>query len=188
MINPIHIYHVACQEHLNESLATVASELHKEDPTYFPNYGTTWETAYYNVQIKSMTAFITIGEQRIEMTALAVYLLRSHSCIAQELMLRVALHVSHHGSKFLPANLPYDKSIRNGKLHYATLLKQQNQYLSKYEDFGAGGITEEILDTEFDGVILCEKLELPGVARDIMPTIFTMNKGIWQIETTTDQI
>eukprot|EP00957_Ditylum_brightwellii_P043621 3306510-Ditylum_brightwellii.AAC.1 len=70
----------------------VASELHKEDPTYFPNYGTTWETADYDVQIKLTTAFITIGEQCIEMMALAVYLLRSHSCIAQELMLHVALH------------------------------------------------------------------------------------------------
>eukprot|EP00957_Ditylum_brightwellii_P023626 1783127-Ditylum_brightwellii.AAC.1 len=61
----------------------VASELHKEDPTYFPNYGITWKTADYNVQIKSTTAFITIGEQRIETTALAVYLLRSHSRIVQ---------------------------------------------------------------------------------------------------------
>eukprot|EP00957_Ditylum_brightwellii_P110454 8423894-Ditylum_brightwellii.AAC.1 len=70
----------------------VASELHKDDLTYFPNYGTTWETADYNAQIKSMTAFITIGEQCIETTALAVYLLQSHSRIAQELMLRVAPH------------------------------------------------------------------------------------------------
>eukprot|EP00957_Ditylum_brightwellii_P148831 11331061-Ditylum_brightwellii.AAC.1 len=92
MINPTCINCAACQEHLNEALATVVSELHKEDPTYFPNYRTTWETADYDVQIKSMTAFITIREQRIETTALAVYLLRSHSCIAQELMLRVAPH------------------------------------------------------------------------------------------------
>eukprot|EP00957_Ditylum_brightwellii_P180760 13770767-Ditylum_brightwellii.AAC.1 len=92
MINPTRIYHVAYQEHLNEALATVASKLHKEDPTYFPKYRTTWEAAGYDVQIKSTTAFIMIGEQRIETTALAVYSLRSHSCIAQELMLRVALH------------------------------------------------------------------------------------------------
>eukprot|EP00957_Ditylum_brightwellii_P092238 7021711-Ditylum_brightwellii.AAC.1 len=70
----------------------VALELHKEDPTYFPNYGTTWETADYDVQIKLTTSFITVGEQCIETTALAVYSLRSHSRIAQELMLRVAPH------------------------------------------------------------------------------------------------
>eukprot|EP00957_Ditylum_brightwellii_P186684 14214494-Ditylum_brightwellii.AAC.1 len=75
MINPTRIYQAACQEHLNEILATVTSELHKEDPTYFPNYGTTWETAGYDVQIKSTMAFITIGEQRTETTTLAVYLL-----------------------------------------------------------------------------------------------------------------
>eukprot|EP00957_Ditylum_brightwellii_P073308 5571997-Ditylum_brightwellii.AAC.1 len=73
MINPTRMYHAACQEHLNKALATVALELHKEDPKYFPNYGTTWETADYDVQIKSTTAFITIGEQHIEMMALAVY-------------------------------------------------------------------------------------------------------------------
>eukprot|EP00957_Ditylum_brightwellii_P105992 8085642-Ditylum_brightwellii.AAC.1 len=188
MINLTCIYRAACQEHLNEALATVESELHKEDPMHFPNYGTTWETADYDVQIKLMTAFITIGEQHIETTALPVYSLQSHSCIAQELMLRVAPHVSHHGFKFLPANLPYDKSVHNGKLHYATLLKEQNQYLLKYEDFRVGGITEEILDTKFNGVILREKLELPGVVGDIMLTVFTTNKRIWQIETTTDQI
>eukprot|EP00957_Ditylum_brightwellii_P068450 5196711-Ditylum_brightwellii.AAC.1 len=71
MINPTCIYRAACQEHLNEALATVASELHKEDPMHFPNYGATWETADYDIQIKSMTAFITIGEQRIETMALA---------------------------------------------------------------------------------------------------------------------
>eukprot|EP00957_Ditylum_brightwellii_P031562 2393357-Ditylum_brightwellii.AAC.1 len=60
----------------------VASELHKEDLMYFPNYGTTCETVDYNVQLKSTTAFITVGEQCIETTALAVYLLRYHSCIA----------------------------------------------------------------------------------------------------------
>eukprot|EP00957_Ditylum_brightwellii_P179235 13654517-Ditylum_brightwellii.AAC.1 len=92
MIDPTRIYRVACQEHLDEALATVAPKLYKEDPTYFPNYGTTWETADYNVQIKSTTAFIMIGEQCIETTALAVYSLRSHSQIAQELMLRIALH------------------------------------------------------------------------------------------------
>eukprot|EP00957_Ditylum_brightwellii_P026347 1993210-Ditylum_brightwellii.AAC.1 len=62
MINPTCIYQAACQEYLNEALATVALELHKEDLTYFPNYGTTWETADYDVQIKSATAFITVGE------------------------------------------------------------------------------------------------------------------------------
>eukprot|EP00957_Ditylum_brightwellii_P113626 8663043-Ditylum_brightwellii.AAC.1 len=111
MNNPTSIYSAACQEHLNGAFATVASDLHNKDLSHFANYGTTWETVDYNVQIKSTTAFITIGEQCIKPTALAVYSLRSHSQLAQELMLQVASHVSQHGFKFLPANLPYDKSI-----------------------------------------------------------------------------
>eukprot|EP00957_Ditylum_brightwellii_P025151 1903223-Ditylum_brightwellii.AAC.1 len=79
MINPTHIYCVACQEYLNKALATVASDLHNKDLSYFANYGTTWETADYNVHIKSTTAFIVIGGQRIKTTALTVYSLRFHS-------------------------------------------------------------------------------------------------------------
>eukprot|EP00957_Ditylum_brightwellii_P101471 7733006-Ditylum_brightwellii.AAC.1 len=75
--------------------------------------------------------------------ALAVYLLRSHSRIAQELMLHVALH--------------------------------------------DGGITEELLDTKFDGMTLRNKFDLPGVVSAITPTVFTTKKGLWQIETTKDQ-
>eukprot|EP00957_Ditylum_brightwellii_P068129 5171729-Ditylum_brightwellii.AAC.1 len=39
-INPTRVYHVACQEQQNEALAVVASEVDKEDTTYFKNYGT----------------------------------------------------------------------------------------------------------------------------------------------------
>jgi len=60
--------------------------------------------------------------------------------------------------------------------------------LSTFKYFWVGAIIEEILDTKFDVVTLREKLELPGVAGGITPTVFTANKGIWQIETTTDQI
>eukprot|EP00957_Ditylum_brightwellii_P105688 8059391-Ditylum_brightwellii.AAC.1 len=41
---------------------------------------------------------------------------------------------------------------------------------------------------QFDGVTLRDKFDLPGVVGDIMPTVFTTNKEIWQIETTKDQI
>eukprot|EP00957_Ditylum_brightwellii_P151297 11520619-Ditylum_brightwellii.AAC.1 len=39
-----------------------------------------------------------------------------------------------------------------------------------------------------DGKTLREKLELPGVIGNITPTVFTKTKGIWQIETTKDQL
>eukprot|EP00957_Ditylum_brightwellii_P031822 2413058-Ditylum_brightwellii.AAC.1 len=102
-------------------------------------------------------------------------------------MLQVALYVDNHGFKLLPASLLYDKSIRDGKQNYAQLLKEQNQYLSKCEDFCIGGIDEGLLNTKFNNSTLCEKLKLAGVMGDITPTVFTKTKGIWQVETTKDQ-
>eukprot|EP00957_Ditylum_brightwellii_P011462 866332-Ditylum_brightwellii.AAC.1 len=71
MINPKQIYHAACQEHLNEAIATVASELDEENKNYFSDYGTTWELADYNVQLKPNMPSITIGNTRMETTVLA---------------------------------------------------------------------------------------------------------------------
>eukprot|EP00957_Ditylum_brightwellii_P056872 4311568-Ditylum_brightwellii.AAC.1 len=65
-------------------------------------------------------------------------------------MLQVAPHVGHSGFKFVPANLPYDKSIHNGKHHYANLLKEQNQYLANYKDFCIGGVSDEMLSRDFE--------------------------------------
>eukprot|EP00957_Ditylum_brightwellii_P070471 5354307-Ditylum_brightwellii.AAC.1 len=36
-----------CQEQMNEALAVVASELDKEDKTYFQNYMASWELANF---------------------------------------------------------------------------------------------------------------------------------------------
>eukprot|EP00957_Ditylum_brightwellii_P087442 6656075-Ditylum_brightwellii.AAC.1 len=72
MINLKWIYQAACQEHLNEGLATVASELDKENKNYFDDYGTTWELANYDVQSKPTLSSITIGNTKTETTSLAV--------------------------------------------------------------------------------------------------------------------
>eukprot|EP00957_Ditylum_brightwellii_P212074 15366933-Ditylum_brightwellii.AAC.1 len=142
MIHPKQIYRAACQEHLNKALAIVASELDKENKNCFSDYGTTWKLANYNVQLKKTTTSITIGNMKTETTVLAVYALQLHACIAQDLMMRVVSHVNHSGFKFLPASLPYDKSIWDGKIQYAQLLKEQNQFLGNYEDFHIGGISD----------------------------------------------
>eukprot|EP00957_Ditylum_brightwellii_P200782 15305540-Ditylum_brightwellii.AAC.1 len=60
MINPKWIYCAACQKHLNKALATVASKLDEENKNYFSVYGTTWELANYDVQLKPTTPLITI--------------------------------------------------------------------------------------------------------------------------------
>eukprot|EP00957_Ditylum_brightwellii_P207958 15355294-Ditylum_brightwellii.AAC.1 len=188
MINPICIYRAACQEQFNKALAVVASEVDKEDKTYFWNYGTMWELANFNVQLKPANPNITIGQSHVKTDTLAVYALGSHVCISQNFMLHVAPHVDQHGFKFLPEILLYDKSICNGYQNYAQLLKEQNQHLFKYEDFCIGSISKDLMDTKFDDVMLQENLELTCVVGDIAPTVFTKSKGIWQVETTKEQV
>eukprot|EP00957_Ditylum_brightwellii_P054582 4135434-Ditylum_brightwellii.AAC.1 len=85
---------------------------------------------------------------KTETAALAVYALQLHACIAQDLMMRVAPHVNHSGFKFLPSSLPYDKSIWDGKMQYAQLLKEQNQILGNCKDFRIGGISKDFIDTK----------------------------------------
>eukprot|EP00957_Ditylum_brightwellii_P003625 274400-Ditylum_brightwellii.AAC.1 len=96
-----------------------------------------------------------------------MHALRSHARISQDLMLCVMLHVRHSGFKFELAKLPYDKSICNGKHHYANLLKEQNQNLANYKDFCIGGVSNEMLSREFEGKTLCDHLELQGIVGDI---------------------
>eukprot|EP00957_Ditylum_brightwellii_P074300 5645486-Ditylum_brightwellii.AAC.1 len=45
-----------------------------------------------------------------------------------------------------------------------------------------------MLTREFDGKSLCEQLELARVIGDIMQTVFTKTKGIWQIEISKTQV
>eukprot|EP00957_Ditylum_brightwellii_P097503 7426234-Ditylum_brightwellii.AAC.1 len=75
MIHLKRIYHAACQEHLNKALATVVLELDEENKNYFSDYGTMWELANDDVQLKPNVPSITIGNTKTETTALAVYAL-----------------------------------------------------------------------------------------------------------------
>eukprot|EP00957_Ditylum_brightwellii_P171489 13054812-Ditylum_brightwellii.AAC.1 len=100
----------------------------------------------------------------METTALAVYALQLHAHITQDLM------------------------MQDGKLQYAQLLKEQNQFLENHEDFCISGISEDMIDTKFRKNTLHDLLELPGVVGDITPTPFTKSKGIWQVETTKGQV
>eukprot|EP00957_Ditylum_brightwellii_P179459 13670918-Ditylum_brightwellii.AAC.1 len=82
-INPMKSYCVTCQEQLNKALVVVALEVNKEDTTYFKNYGTLWELANFNVQLKPAKPSITIGPNHMETSMLTVYALQSHACISQ---------------------------------------------------------------------------------------------------------
>eukprot|EP00957_Ditylum_brightwellii_P154425 11751409-Ditylum_brightwellii.AAC.1 len=138
----------------------------------------------YEVQIKPSKPLLVVGQNHVETNTLSMYALRSHA-ISQDLILCATLHVGHSRFKFILANFPYDKSICNGKQHYANLLKEQNRYLANYKDFSIGGVSNEMLSREFDGKTLRDHLELQGVVGDITHTVFMEMKGIWQVETTT---
>eukprot|EP00957_Ditylum_brightwellii_P135926 10367370-Ditylum_brightwellii.AAC.1 len=183
-INLTKMYRAAYQENLNSALSVVTSELNKKDTEYFAGYGTTRGMANYSVHLKPAKPNITIGNETVTTEALAVYSLLLHLRISQDLILRLAPHKNNHGFKSVPANLLYDNSICDGRRHYAQILEEQNQYLSKYSAFRVGGISEELLDMELDGQILRDKLELTGVIKHITPTVFSEQKGIWQIEKT----
>eukprot|EP00957_Ditylum_brightwellii_P077287 5873341-Ditylum_brightwellii.AAC.1 len=138
-------------------LAVVALEVDKENTTYFLNRGMLWELANFDVQLKPAKPSIIIGPTHVVTSALAVYALQSYAHILQELMLQVVPHVDSHGFNFPPANLPYDKSIKDGKQNDAQILKEQNQYLSNYKDFRIGGIDKDLLDKKIDDSTLHEK-------------------------------
>eukprot|EP00957_Ditylum_brightwellii_P071294 5419443-Ditylum_brightwellii.AAC.1 len=160
---PVQIYCANCQEQLNEALDIVAVEVEQEDDAYFQNYGTTMVEANSKVKIKLSKPSIIIGQNHIKTNALLVYALRSHVRISQDLMFCVVPHVGHSRFKFVPANLPYNKSIHGGKQNYDNLLREQNQYIANYEDFYIGGVSNEMLSREFEGKTLCGHLELQGI-------------------------
>eukprot|EP00957_Ditylum_brightwellii_P120715 9207424-Ditylum_brightwellii.AAC.1 len=97
--------------------------------------------ANFKVQIKPYKPSIVAGQNHTGTNALLVNALRSHVRSLQNLMLCVVPHIGHSRFKFVPANLPHDKSICDGKQHYTNLLKEQNQYLANHDNFCIGGVS-----------------------------------------------
>eukprot|EP00957_Ditylum_brightwellii_P120223 9173348-Ditylum_brightwellii.AAC.1 len=89
-----------------------------------------------------------VNNSTVEIKTLAVYALKSHVQMTQEMMEWVALSSNEYLSnvKPVPASLVMDKTIKNGKLHYTNLLREQNYYLKQCEDFQIDGISANMLD------------------------------------------
>eukprot|EP00957_Ditylum_brightwellii_P133327 10165603-Ditylum_brightwellii.AAC.1 len=68
------------------------------------------ETASFEVQIKPAKPSIVVGTASIETNALAVFTLRLHAHILQDLMPKIATCVANNGIKFIPAN-KYNNTI-----------------------------------------------------------------------------
>eukprot|EP00957_Ditylum_brightwellii_P203665 15335684-Ditylum_brightwellii.AAC.1 len=52
--------------------------------------------------------------------------------------------------KFIPVHMPYDKSLPNATAKFADLLREQNLYLERYDDFKIRGVHKAALDYEMD--------------------------------------
>ena len=107
-------------------------------------------------------------KSNIESSALAIYALRSYTHILQELMLKISAYVKHQGFKFVPTNLPYCNFIRNGKMHFANCLKEENPHFSKYNDFCIGSISEGLMNMEVEGNSLWDQLKLLCITGDVL--------------------
>eukprot|EP00957_Ditylum_brightwellii_P028732 2170269-Ditylum_brightwellii.AAC.1 len=71
---------------------------------------------------------------------------------------------------------------------YKNLLWEQNAYLVNYADFRVGGLTEAILEHKVSGSTVKDKILMSLFIVDIHKTMFTINKGIWTIETTVEDL
>eukprot|EP00957_Ditylum_brightwellii_P096739 7367614-Ditylum_brightwellii.AAC.1 len=105
----------------------------------------TINTAKFNVQLKRGKPSITLSNSDIESKVLTVYALPSHARILQDFMIKVTPHVEHYGFTFIPANLPYNKSVYNDRIHYENLLKEQNLYILKHNNFCIVGVSKELM-------------------------------------------
>eukprot|EP00957_Ditylum_brightwellii_P204953 15341534-Ditylum_brightwellii.AAC.1 len=100
----------------------------------------------FKVQLEPGKPNLTIGNIQVKNKGLAIHILKSYVMMLHDLMLQVVPYVENKGVKFVPANLPHDKLIQNGKHIYANLLKEQNLFPTNYDDVGIGGVSEHFLD------------------------------------------
>eukprot|EP00957_Ditylum_brightwellii_P111469 8502092-Ditylum_brightwellii.AAC.1 len=78
--------------------------------------------------------------------------------------------------------------IKDNTEKYKHLLREQNAYLVNYVDFQVGDITEEMLEQKVLESTVKENILMSPFIADIHKTTFTINKGIWTIETTMENL
>eukprot|EP00957_Ditylum_brightwellii_P114664 8744369-Ditylum_brightwellii.AAC.1 len=98
----------------------------------------------------------------MESEAIAIYARKSHAELSSNLMEYITSTSSDSlksNIKFIPSNVPYNKSLPNATAKYADLLREQNLYLERYDDFKIGGVHKLTLDFELeDGSTLCSAI------------------------------
>eukprot|EP00957_Ditylum_brightwellii_P174198 13261846-Ditylum_brightwellii.AAC.1 len=90
--------------------------------------------------------------------------------------------------KYVLAALKYDHMIKNNVDHYKTLIREQNASLTNYADCRIGGISEVMLNVKVSGKMVRDNNLLSPFIVDMHLTVYTDSKGIWTIESTTEDL
>eukprot|EP00957_Ditylum_brightwellii_P172995 13170628-Ditylum_brightwellii.AAC.1 len=85
-INLYMLHRVLYQDYINDTHSEVVDERNKNDEEYFKVYDTMVDNAKYTVQLKQIKPAIAIDGKKIETEIVAVYALKLHAMMAQELM------------------------------------------------------------------------------------------------------
>eukprot|EP00957_Ditylum_brightwellii_P040752 3084546-Ditylum_brightwellii.AAC.1 len=85
----------------------------------------------------------------MESEAMAIYARKSDAKLSSNLMEYIAPTSSDSlksDIKFIPSNISCNKSFPNVAAKYADLLRDQDLYLERYDDFKIGGVYKSALD------------------------------------------
>eukprot|EP00957_Ditylum_brightwellii_P134712 10270104-Ditylum_brightwellii.AAC.1 len=85
-------------------------------------------------------------------------------------------------------SLKFDRMIKDNVVHYATPLHEQNVYLVNYTDFRIEGLSEEMLQHNISGKSVKDNILMSPFIIGIHQTKFMEPKGIWAVETTTEDL
>eukprot|EP00957_Ditylum_brightwellii_P004998 380941-Ditylum_brightwellii.AAC.1 len=111
------IHHLDYQENIDDLLDGALDKLDKEEQVgYIKKYGTYIKCAIYDVQLCASMPNIRIRGTEVMTEAIAVYACQSHTKLSMNLMEYMApatLDSIKNDIKFIPAHMPYDKSITN---------------------------------------------------------------------------
>eukprot|EP00957_Ditylum_brightwellii_P136124 10381297-Ditylum_brightwellii.AAC.1 len=93
-----------------------------KDLAYFQSYGTKIYMAKYEIQIQNYKPTIEVNNSTVETEMLAIYALKSHARMAQEMMgwITSLSNKCPYAVKFVPVSLAMDKQIKME--NYTTLI------------------------------------------------------------------
>eukprot|EP00957_Ditylum_brightwellii_P127561 9727679-Ditylum_brightwellii.AAC.1 len=112
-INPAKVHKIQYQEYIDNILDNIAEEKNDMDLAYFNKYGTTMNVTKYKIQLRKYKIEMEMNNVKIATETLAIYALKSHTRMAQELMKWVAPLSNDYPNavKFVPTLLATDKTI-----------------------------------------------------------------------------